>query len=143
MNTSVPETIADGRARLSRTIGGMHCSLCAGIVERTLRAQPGVDKVSVSLADEQALVEYDPGRVSPEQLLAAVGDLGFTVGDSPVPRGAASSDEDTSGVVKEGRRLLVLLALSAVTVPLMLLELLNQLGGWVSWALGAFAVASL
>jgi Cu+-exporting ATPase len=120
----------------------MHCSLCAGIVERALHSQPGVDKVSISLPSEQVLVEYDPRRVSREQLLEAVDSLGFTVGESPALRGAESSDEDAR-LVSEGRRLLILIALSAVTVPLMLFELVAQVGSWVGWALAGLAVASL
>ena len=53
-----------------------------------------------------------------------------------------SSEDDTSGLVSEGRRLLALTALSALTVPLMLLEMWTQVGGWVAWVLGAFAIAA-
>lgn len=121
----------------------MHCSLCAGIVERALHEQPGVHQVSVGLADGQAVVEYDPGRVNPEQLLAIVAGLGFTAGDSPAPRSADGADEDASLLVSEGRRLLILSGLSVVTVPLMLFDLAYGIGGWAEWALGALAVASL
>lgn len=130
-------TTAEGHARLRAKVGGMHCSLCTGIVARTLRKQAGVHKVSVSLPDEQALIEYDRERVRAEQLIGTVRDLGFTVGDRRAARG---SQEDTSALVSEGRRLLALFALSAATVPLMLLEMWNQVGGWVAWVLGAFAV---
>ena len=143
MTTSAPEAISERRARLATKVSGMRCSLCGGIVEETLRAQPGVETVSVSLPDQQALIEYDPRRVSPEQLQVALGDVGFAVGDSPAQRSAESPDEDTSALVSEGRRLLILIALSALTVPLMLLELLDQVGGWAAWVIGTFAVASL
>jgi copper chaperone CopZ len=126
MTTPVSETIAEGRARLRTQVAGMQCELCAGIIERRLQEQPGVAEVSVSLPEQRVLVEYDPGRVSAEQLCTAVGEIGFTAGDSPAPQHAASSDEDTSAIVSEGRRLLILGALSVVTVPLMLLELLDQ-----------------
>ena len=52
-------------------------------------------------------------------------------------------EEDRSALVREGRRLLALTALSAVTVPLMLMEMWTQVGGWVAWVLGALAVAAL
>jgi Cu+-exporting ATPase len=142
MTTSVPEAVAEGRAQLEAKVGGMHCQLCAGIVERALYSQPGVEKVSISLREEQVLVEYDPGRVSREQLLGSVDGLGFTAGDGPARRGGDSSDEDAR-LVSEGRRLLILVALSVVTVPLMLFELLAQVGAWVGWPLAGLAVASL
>jgi Cu+-exporting ATPase len=137
------ETIAEGRARVTMPVGGMRCSLCAGIIERRLAERPGVYQVSANLPDEQLLVEYDPEHIGPEQLQAAVGELGFTVGDTATSRGRQGSDEDAAKVVSEGRRLLILAALSVVTVPLMLLELLGLVGGWTGWPLGVLAVASL
>jgi Cu+-exporting ATPase len=143
VSTPVAEAIPEGRARLRMQVGGMHCALCSGIIERTLQEQPGVAEVSASLAEQQVVVEYDPSRVSAEQLCTALGEIGFPAGDAPAPQEAASSDEDTAAVVSEGRRLLILGALSVVTVPLMLLELLDVVGGWAGWVVGALAVASL
>jgi Cu+-exporting ATPase len=137
------ENFGDGRARLHAEIGGMHCSLCAGTIERGLHEQPGVEKVSVSVPEALALVDYDPGRVGPEQLLQAVGDLGFSVGGPAPARGAESPDEDRSKIVSEGRRLLELVALSALTVPLMVLEMVHLVGGWAAWVLGVCAIASM
>lgn len=130
---------SEGHARLRAKVGGMHCSLCTGIVESALRKWPGVHRASVGLRDGQALIEYDRGRTAPEQLLNVVRDLGFSIGDA---RAARKSTEDTSALVSEGRKLLGLFALSAVTVPLMLLEMWNQLGGWVGGVLGALAVVT-
>ncbi|MBI4558678.1 MAG: heavy-metal-associated domain-containing protein, partial [Candidatus Hydrogenedentes bacterium] len=36
-----------GRRRIRAHIGGLHCSLCTSTIEKALRKQPGVDKVSV------------------------------------------------------------------------------------------------
>src|SRR5713226_6311633 len=44
------------RARIRARIGGLHCSLCTGTIEKALGRQPGVDKVAVSLTHEQDLV---------------------------------------------------------------------------------------
>jgi len=57
------------RARIRARIGGLHCSLCTGTIEKALGRKPGVDKVAVSPTREQALVEYDPARTSPSELL--------------------------------------------------------------------------
>ena len=54
------------RVRIRARIAGMHCSLCTGTIEKALRRHAGVEKVSVSLTHEQALVEYDPSRVKAE-----------------------------------------------------------------------------
>src|SRR3989337_327903 len=69
------------RARIRARIAGMHCSLCTGTIEKALGRHPGVDKVAVSLTHEQALVEYDPARVSPSELLATLRDMGYVISD--------------------------------------------------------------
>ena len=60
-----PSTRAN-RRKIRARIGGLHCSLCTGTIERALGRMPGVDKVAVSLTHEQALVEYDPTVARPE-----------------------------------------------------------------------------
>src|ERR671919_543497 len=69
------------RARIRARIGGLHCSLCTGTIERALGRLPGVDKVAVSLTHEQALVEYDPAVAHPAELLQTLRDIGYTLHD--------------------------------------------------------------
>ncbi len=133
------ESTADGHRRVAVRVGGMNCSLCPGIIERRLGREPGVHDVAVTLADERAVVEYDPGQVTREQLVGTVRDLGFTIGD---PGSERAASEEASELTVEGRRTLALFALSAVTVPLMFLEMWDRAGGWVGWVLGAFSVAA-
>jgi len=75
-----PSTRPD-RKRIRARIGGLHCSLCTGTIEKALGKRPGVDNVSVSLTHEQALVEYDPAVVHPEELLQTLRDIGYTISD--------------------------------------------------------------
>lgn len=60
-------------------VGGMHCSLCTESIRRALARMDGVAEVQVSLAHEEVLVGYDPGRVRPDALTATLLDLGYTV----------------------------------------------------------------
>ena len=69
------------RARIRARIAGMHCSLCTGTIEKALGRHPGVEKVAVSLTHEQALVEYDPRRVHPQDLLQTLKEMGYTISD--------------------------------------------------------------
>ena len=64
---------------LSLSIRGMSCGNCARGVERTLSATQGVSKATVDLAAARATVEYEPGKVTPEALAAAVRKLGYEV----------------------------------------------------------------
>lgn len=133
-------TIAEGTTRLRARVGGMHCSLCTETIERALGELPGVRRVAVNLANEQALIDYDPTTLDAEQVQGVVRALGFTVGEASAP---AQEKGRRSELYREGMRLLGGTALSAVTLPLMFLDLYNVLGGWVAWLLGVFAVATV
>jgi heavy metal translocating P-type ATPase len=81
----------------------MHCSLCTGTIEKALKRHAGVEKVSVSLTHEQALVEYDPGKVDPGELLTTLSQMGYAISD---PRKALPFEHDEHLLVEEGRRFL-------------------------------------
>ncbi|HXH72599.1 MAG TPA: heavy metal translocating P-type ATPase, partial [Mariprofundaceae bacterium] len=51
------------------SIDGMHCAGCVSSVEKALSAVPGVEKVSVNLAERSAIIE---GTMEPAVLIAAV-----------------------------------------------------------------------
>ncbi len=82
----------------------LSCSLCTGTIEKALRRHSGVEKVAVSLTHEQALVEYDPARVRPEELLTTLGQLGYAISD---PRKVQPYEQDERLLVQEGRRFLI------------------------------------
>ena len=104
-----------GRARFRARIGGLHCSLCTGTIERALGKQPGVHHVGVSLTHEQALVEYDPARIAPREILATLRDIGYTVSD---PRKVRAYEEEERDLVREGERLLLASGFSLVAIAL-------------------------
>ena len=60
-------------------IRGMTCGGCVASVQRVLEALDGVERVDVSLADAQAKIEYEPARVKPAELNAAIEDAGYEV----------------------------------------------------------------
>jgi heavy metal translocating P-type ATPase len=123
------------RARIRARIGGLHCSLCTGTIEKALGRQPGVDKVAVSLTHEQALVEFDPAAIRPEQLLQTLRDIGYTIHD---PNKLRPFEEEERELVREGRRFLVATAFSLMAIAL----IANPTGPW-SIALPAVATLSL
>jgi P-type Cu+ transporter len=123
------------RARIRARIGGLHCSLCTGTIEKALGSQPGVYKVAVSLTHEQALVEYDPKVARPEDLLGTLRDIGYTVSD---PRKVRPFEEDEHDLVNEGRRFLTATALSMVSIAL-----IAHPSGIGTWLLPAVVFASL
>lgn len=62
-------------ARLHFAIEGMSCGHCVAAVEKALAALPGVAASRVAVGSAQ--VEYDPARVSAEQMAAAIRGAGF------------------------------------------------------------------
>ena len=107
----------DGLARFRARIGGLHCSLCTGTLEKALGRRPGVAKVAVSLTHEQALVEYDPAQVRPQELIDTLRDIGYSARD---PAKVRPYEEEEAELVREGRRLLWGIAFSLETISVLM-----------------------
>jgi len=60
-------------------IGGMQCSFCTETIRNALSKMNGVYQVRVSLSHEEALIYYDLGRVTSEQLENTLRSLGYSV----------------------------------------------------------------
>jgi len=126
------------RRKIRARIGGLHCSLCTGTIEKALGRLPGVDKVAVSLTHEQALVEYDPGVARPEQFLQTLRDIGYTISD---PRKLRPFEEEERDLVREARRFVLAVVLSVAAIPI----IADPSVGWIGFlpalvclSLGAF-----
>ena len=137
----VEPSAREDRERLRARIGGLHCSLCTGTIEKALGQHPGVDKVAVSLTHEQALIEYDPTKARPEQLLQTLKDIGYTVWD---PRKTRTFEDEEADLVRERNRLIAASILSVVAIPLMFVELFGATrSSWIPWMLGAAAAVAV
>ena len=56
---------------------GMACSACSANVERKLRSLEGMNEVSVSLAGRTATVEFDPEKLSLDDMKREISDIGY------------------------------------------------------------------
>jgi heavy metal translocating P-type ATPase len=126
------------RRKIRARIGGLHCSLCTGTIEKALGRIPGVDKVAVSLTHEQALVEYDPAVARPEHFLQTLRDIGYTISD---PRKLRPFEDEERDLVREARRFVFAVVLSVATIPI----IADPAVGWIGFlpalvclSLGAF-----
>jgi Cu+-exporting ATPase len=111
------EELDPRHARFRAKIGGLHCSLCTGTLEKALGRMSGVEKVAVSLTHEQALVEYNPSVVRPDTLLETLRDIGYEIYD---PRKLRPFEEEEAALVREGKRLLTAIGFSLITIALIL-----------------------
>jgi Cu+-exporting ATPase len=104
-------------ATVELPIAGMTCASCANRIERRLNKLDGVT-ASVNYATEKARVDFDPGAVRPEQLVAAVEAAGYQAAlpaTETAPAGAPAEPDETAPL----RRRLILAALLSVPALLM------------------------
>ncbi|MGE1156119.1 heavy metal translocating P-type ATPase [Pseudomonas kitaguniensis] len=116
-------------------ISGMTCASCAGRVERALGKVPGVQNVSVNLANERAHVDV-LGQMDPDILIAAVDKAGYT---ATLPHSQTATDANQTRRLQRERgwlSLAILLALPLV-VPMLAAPfgLHWMLPAWVQFAL--------
>ena len=112
MSTTLPE-------RLELPIEGMTCASCATRIEKRLNKLDGVE-ATVNYATENAAVHFDPSRVAPEDLIAAIEAAGYQAKltkDEPV-----AGDDDPTAPLR--RRLIVSALLS---LPVLLLAMIEPL----------------
>jgi Cu+-exporting ATPase len=65
--------------KINLHIAGMMCAACVTHNEEALAALPGVTKAVVNLATGKASVEYDPSKVTLDDMRKAVADVGYEV----------------------------------------------------------------
>ena len=58
----------------------MHCTNCVMRIEGLEDDLPGVQRVRASYKKQQVEVEYDENKVSADQIVAAIQQIGYTVG---------------------------------------------------------------
>ncbi|WP_226455693.1 heavy metal translocating P-type ATPase [Pseudomonas sp. AF03-9] len=125
----------NGTTTFDLPISGMTCASCAGRVERALGKVPGVQSVSVNLANERAHVEV-AGQMDPGVLIAAVDKAGYT---ATLPQSETATEVDQAQRLQR-ERLSLLLAI-ALALPLVLPMLVDPFGlhwmlpAWVQFAL--------
>jgi Cu+-exporting ATPase len=56
---------------------GMHCASCVSTIENVLKKIPGIYNANVNFSNEKAFVEYDPNRVTIDQIHEAINNAGY------------------------------------------------------------------
>jgi P-type Cu+ transporter len=128
---AAPEVDTPPSARIVLPVEGMTCAACSNRVGRALRKLEGVELANVNFATHRAAVTYDPGKVVPEQLKAAVEKVGYLVPEVP----------DDEAAYERRRRQLGrdLIIATLFTVPLLLISMVPawmfEGWQWVAWVL--------
>ena len=105
-------------ARLQLNVGGMHCSFCQESIRRAFENTEGVETVAVSVAHEEALIEYDAERIDEARVRDVLRDLGYTVRD---PNRVRAYEEQQEELRREKRKLFANAALATVSIVFMAL----------------------
>jgi P-type Cu+ transporter len=126
-----PRTEAPASTRIVLPVEGMTCAACSNRVGRALRKLDGVELANVNFATHRAAVTYDPAKVVPDQLKAAVEKVGYAVPE--VPDDEAAYERRRKQLTRD------LLIATLFTVPLLLISMVPawMFDGWqwVAWAL--------
>lgn len=126
-----PPTVKEsaGKGLVSLSLYGMHCSSCAGLIERQLKKVPGVTKANANYAAEKATVNYDANLSNENLLLEAVKKAGYRAeiqtADSMAEEGAKRSHT----IKSMWRKFMFSLILSSPMLYFMLLDFFNWLPG--------------
>lgn len=75
--TSSKSVSSDSSHRTHLSLSGMHCSSCAGLIERGLKKVPGVSEANVNFAAEKVLIFHDPAKANEQTLIEAIQKTGY------------------------------------------------------------------
>ena len=94
------DTKEDGQVTSEFQITGMTCGGCAAGVKMAVKKLDGVAKVEASYDKGNAVVTYDPDKVTSEQIKDAIKKLGYEA-EQKMPEKSETSSEttDTSAIL--------------------------------------------
>lgn len=82
-NSNSVSAIEEGNAQKSEfTIEGMTCASCEEHVTHEILQLDGIGKVEVSYENSNAIVEFDKGKTSQEEITEAINSTGYSVTDT-------------------------------------------------------------
>ncbi|MDP8937839.1 MAG: heavy metal translocating P-type ATPase [Actinomycetota bacterium] len=119
------------------SVSGMTCGSCAARVQKVLARQEGVQEAAVNFATGRATVVFDPTRVPVEELVEAVGTIGY--GLAPVETSPESETVDAEAALQAMwlRRVLVAWPLG---LAVLVLSLFFMHDPWARWSALALTV---
>jgi Cu+-exporting ATPase len=147
IRSNAPDAFAQagGPEHLQLKIGGMSCSFCVASITKALTRMDGVQDASVNLAHEEALITYQPDKLTPSELKETLLDLGYTVRDAGKVR---TYEEEEAELKRERSNLLyaavfTLLALLGAMSTWMGMQMAGPLPWLLMWLMPTLALATV
>ena len=120
-------SVVNDRANL--VISGMHCSSCAGLIERQLKKVPGVSAANVNFAAEKATITYNPSQAGVEDLIKAVGKAGYKGVQESAENAISQQDRQRSEINHQLRKFIFSFLLSSPMIYFMFMDFFPGLPG--------------
>lgn len=71
------ERVSEKTEKVELNISGMHCAGCVAGIEATLKGTDGILTASVNLTTSRGVFEYDPSKISKEDIIQKIKELGY------------------------------------------------------------------
>ena len=125
----VPGAATDGDTaqEVELNVSGMTCGSCAARVQKTLGRQSGVERADVNFATQRATVVFDPAQVALDDLVAAVGKIGYGLAPASPTSAPTEQGPDTEAELQRlwFRRVVVSWPLGLVVLYLSLFHMMD------------------
>lgn len=72
-------------AKVILSVPDISCEHCQRAIEGALRNEPGVASARVDVPDKKVYLDYDPARISLDQVKTILDDEGYTVAGQTAP----------------------------------------------------------
>jgi P-type Cu+ transporter len=121
----VIETAQPAETKLTLPVTGMTCAACAAGIEKVLGKREGVYDVAVNLATEKVTVRYDSSRLNRQDIVTAIEELGYGIGEGEVSESRPDVDREArerKELAARRRVMIFVMAVTIVTEAIMFLE---------------------
>src|SRR3990170_4348882 len=111
--------------RIIAPIEGMTCASCVARVEKSIRKVEGVKNVSVNLATEKAMIEFEAGKIDLSKIAKTVEDAGYKIDFTSESKKAEKKDNDVTDKLRDTYKKLkndFILAL-VLSIPILILNM--------------------
>jgi Cu+-exporting ATPase len=143
MTTTPPvreQQAAPRTAKLQLKVGGLSCSFCSQSIIKAYSRIKGVSAAHVSLAHEEALVEYDPDQVTSTELKDVLRSLGYRVLD---PNRVVALEEQAKLLQMERDRFVAAFLLTLVALGFMVAVWTGHNQPWFPWVMLVLALMTV
>jgi len=123
--------------KLQVKIGGMQCSFCVESIRKAYSRMDGVREAAVSLSHEEALIQYDPEKVTPTELRDTLRSLGYTARD---PNKLRTFEEENTEIRQHLSQLLLATGFMLLSLGFMSAMWLGIQQPWFKWVMLSLAL---